>query len=260
MTARHDGPHEAGETDGANRGLPVGQRTGDDLPLRWHVLDAVRVGRPDGAGEARTIGFWVPDCSLDDLFDAISPGEFARTDERMPYFAALWPAADSLAAYLLSGETSNAAPLAGWRVLDLGCGVGACGFAAAGLGAHVTFFDWEPRAIEIVTASARAQGQPPAAFQFVTGDWRMPPLLGSFDLILAADVLYEQRNVRPVAVFLARHLAPGGGAWLADPGRPHTEAFLSLAREMRLTLLGREWLPSRPHGADVMLMRLRQLA
>ncbi|MCA9321551.1 MAG: methyltransferase, partial [Planctomycetes bacterium] len=34
------------------------------------------------------------------------------------------------------------------RVLDLGCGVGAVGLAAARRGARVSFFDWEERAAD----------------------------------------------------------------------------------------------------------------
>ena len=50
---------------------------------------------------------------------------------------------------------------------------------------------------------------------------------GPFDLVLAADVLYEAANVAPLLSLLPR-LAPE--AWLADPGRPAAEAFLELAR------------------------------
>src|ERR671923_249858 len=70
--------------------------------------------------------------------------------------------------------------LDGLNVLDLGWGLGACGFAAACQGARVTFFDWEPRALEIVAASAREQGGPAARFDFVVGDWRQPPPFGPF--------------------------------------------------------------------------------
>ncbi len=51
----------------------------------------------------------------------------------------------------------------------------------------------------------------------VSGDWRSPPRLPPFDLILAADVLYEARSLPAVATFFRGHLAPGGEAWLADP-------------------------------------------
>ena len=223
------------------------------LALRWQELRA-----PRGDGDARdagetSFGLWVPTRDLDALLDELTPEEFLRSDERMPYLGTIWPAAESLAAKVLAGPR-----LDGRHALDLGCGLGACGFAAARRGARVTFFDWEPRALEIAAASAREQGRPPATFDFVLGDWREPPPLGPFDLVLGADLLYERRNAPAVAPFLARHLKPGAEAWIADPGRPHAQLFTALAREAGLELLGSETLPPAAHQLEITLLRLRR--
>src|SRR4051812_8057426 len=157
------------------------------LRLSWRQL---------GDSPSAAFGLWVLD-DPDAMLDSLTQEEFDRTDERMPYFALVWPSADSLVASVLGGPR-----LDGQHVLDLGCGLGACGLAAARMGARVTFFDWEPRAIEIVTASAQRQPVSAERFQYVAGDWRQPPPFGPFDLILGADVLYEQRNAPAVAAFL----------------------------------------------------------
>lgn len=171
--------------------------------------------------EARRIApgleVWVP-AEPDALLEALDEETFRATDERLPYFASLWPAGVALARHLLDGPS-----LEGRRALDLGCGIGVVGLAALFRGAEVVFFDWEPRALAIVAHAAARQGLVPAAL--VPGDWRDPPALGRFDRILAADVLYEARNLPAVAAFLARHLAPGAEAWLADPGRQVAEGF-----------------------------------
>jgi hypothetical protein len=60
-------------------------------------------------------------------------------------------------------------------------------------------------------------------------DWADPAALtgrAPFDLVLAADVLYERASVAQLLSLLSR-LAPE--AWLADPGRPAAEPFLEQA-------------------------------
>jgi len=61
-------------------------------------------------------------------------------------------------------------------------------------------------------------------------DWSAPDELigrGPFDLVLAADVLYERAAVAPLLSLLPRI---GNEVWLADPGRPAAAAFLEQAR------------------------------
>lgn len=215
------------------------------LAVKWRTV-------PGPDGDEPAFGLWVLD-DPDATLDAMTQEEFDRTDERMPYFAMVWASAESLVARVLEGPR-----LDGQHVLDLGCGLGPCGFAAARHGARVTFLDWEPRALEIVAASARRQQTPPDAFDFVVGDWRRPPPMGPFDLILGADVLYERRNAPAVAAFLARHLKPGAEAWIGDPGRPQAGLFPTLAEAEGLMLTSAEILPPRSDGAEITLLHLRR--
>jgi len=194
------------------------------------------------------LGLWVP-ADPDAVLEAMDDETLRAAEGRAPYFAALWPAGEALARHVLGMDD-----LAGRRVLDLGCGVGAEGLAALVQGARVTFFDWEPRSLEIVAASARRLRLEPEAL--VTGDWRAPSSLERFDLVLAADVLYEQGNAAPVAQFLARHLAADGAAWLADPRRFEADALPTAARAAGLALHPSKVLPDRPQGVRVALWQL----
>ena len=93
----------------------------------------------------------------------------------------------------------------------------------------------------------------------MAADWRHPPAdLGRFDLVLAADVLYEARNVEPVAGFLARHLGPGGEAWIGDPGRPHAARLEDALAAAGLALAARESLPPTPAGVEVVCHVVRR--
>ena len=216
------------------------------LRLVWKAVYAP--GSQDAA-----FGFWAI-ADPDAMLDALTQEEFDRTDERMPYFALVWASAEVLVDRVLAGPR-----LDGQHVLDLGCGLGPCGFAAARMGARVTFFDWEPRALEIVAASAGRQGLPPETFAFAVGDWRQPPPFGPFDLILGADVLYERRNAPAVAAFLARHLKSGAEAWIADPGRPQAGPFPELAAAEGLAMVGTTSVSARSDGTEIALLHVRQL-
>jgi predicted nicotinamide N-methyase len=59
-------------------------------------------------------------------------------------------------------------------------------------------------------------------------DWREPGTegIGTFDLLFAADVLYERKNVSALADLVPKLLVPGGEAILADPRRDEAPVFL----------------------------------
>jgi predicted nicotinamide N-methyase len=229
------------------------------LKLKWQRFGAASDAAGDEASrDEASFGMWVLE-NPDVLLDLITQEEYEAHDDRMPYFGAIWPSAESLVAHVLAGPR-----LDGVEVLDLGCGLGPCGFAAAARGARVTFMDWEPRALEIVARSAAAQRQQPgrgvAEVQLVVADWRKPPPMDPFDRVLGADVLYEERNAPAVAAFLAAHLKPGAEAWLTDPGRPHARRFPMLAQQHGLDYRGATTLPAMKHGIAIALHRFARPA
>ena len=64
-------------------------------------------------------------------------------------------------------------------------------------------------------------------------DWREPSMqsLGTFDLVLAADVLYERKNAAALADLVPKLLAPGGEVIFADPRRDEAPDFLEAMEE-----------------------------
>jgi predicted nicotinamide N-methyase len=133
-------------------------------------------------------------------------------DERLPYWADLWPSARILA------ETIRAEVGEGRRLIELGCGLGLATIAAMDAGFDVLATDYYEDAIHMTRANAwRNLGREPA-IQLV--NWRLwPDDIGTFDVVLAADVLYEKEYAILVADCIARALAPDGVAFIADPGR-----------------------------------------
>jgi predicted nicotinamide N-methyase len=143
--------------------------------------------------------------------DALLDEEAFARDEFLPYWAELWPAATALAAALPA--------VAGLRVVELGCGLGLPSLVAAARGAEVTATDWAAEAVELLRENAARNG---LRLHAEVRDWR-EPWPKRFDLVLAADVLYERRNVAPLLERL-QELAPVAYVGLA--GRPYEAEFL----------------------------------
>jgi predicted nicotinamide N-methyase len=138
-----------------------------------------------------------------------------------PYWSVLWRSGVGLA------REVDALALRGRRVVELGCGLAVPSIAAARAGAAVLATDICAEALTLAARNAQANG---ALIETAIVDWAEPDELigrGRFDLVLAADVLYERASVAPLLSVLPR-LAPE--AWLADPGRPGADAFLDEAR------------------------------
>jgi hypothetical protein len=55
---------------------------------------------------------------------------------------------------------------------------------------------------------------------------------GRFPVVLAADVLYERRDIDPLLALIPAVLASGGVFWLAEPGRPVAAEFLVRAEAL----------------------------
>jgi predicted nicotinamide N-methyase len=131
-----------------------------------------------------------------------------------PYWAHLWSGATVLAAAL---------PSRAGRTIELGCGLGLPGLVAARRGARVVFVDRAVAALGFVRASAAANRLSRVAV--VVADVTSPAVRGAFDLVLAAELLYDRSAFPAIAAAIARLLAPGGRALLADARRIDTAGF-----------------------------------
>jgi predicted nicotinamide N-methyase len=180
-------------------------------------------------------GGWAVELILPRAADELIDETDYASDERLPYWAELWPSARGLARHLLDEGSPNASPGAdgadGWagvRVLELGCGVALPSLALHGCGARVLATDWYGDALRFARANAARNGLAPLRTEML--DWRHPPPGAGFDLVIAADVLYEPRNAPILAALLPAVTAPGGTVLVADPGRVYAGDFLRAMR------------------------------
>ena len=144
-------------------------------------------------------------------------------EEFLPYWAELWPSAVALA------EAVSTRPLAGARVLELGCGLRLPSIAAALAGARVLAADWSQDAISLLAVNAARNGAKVEAELCSWADADPLAARGPWDVVLAADVLYERRNVELLVALLPRLIDERGEVLVADPGRPPLAAFLEQA-------------------------------
>ena len=154
--------------------------------------------------------------------EALLDEEAFEREEFLPYWAEVWPSGVTLARFVGTRDVT------GQRVLELGCGLGLPSLAAAARGARVLATDWAPDAIRLLQENARRNGLTLGA---EVVNWARPGqrLAGTWDLVLAADVLYERRDTAPLVELLSQLQARE--VVIADPGRPASHEFLARVRE-----------------------------
>lgn len=155
----------------------------------------------------------------------IDEADFER-DERLPYWAELWPSAVALARRLARSDLSGA------RAVELGCGVGLPTVVALAARARVTATDHYRAALDFARYNARLNLDREPDTRIL--DWHNPmpeSFWGAFDLVFAADVLYERNNAEVLVGLIPSLLAPRGEILLADPGRRWEPLFRELMLE-----------------------------
>jgi len=205
-------PQDAGS--GAPAGLPaeLSDRFDPvihDVSLGGHTFRILTVRDPDA------------------LLESITPEAFA-VDERLPYWAELWTSSFALARVCLEEES-----LEGRTVLELGCGVGLAGIAAARAGATVMLTDYEKDALTFARWNTDTNLSPGQRLRVTLRhcDWRTPGSPGVFDVLLGADIVYERGVFSPLLHVFRQTLAPGGYALLAEPDRAPGRDFFAFAAQ-----------------------------
>lgn len=180
--------------------------------------------------------------------EALITEEAFEHEEYLPYWAELWASAVALA------HDVSLRALRGRPTLELGCGLGLPSIAAALAGGRVLATDWSPDAVEATAANAERNQ---VEIETLRCSWSEPDAIverAPWPLVIASDVLYEQRNVDQLLDLLPRLVDETGLVLLADPGRMSAERFLAVAPE-------RGWAVrsvASPRAPRVLIHRLRR--
>lgn len=163
---------------------------------------------------AATVELWTV-AALESLLDR---DQLLRDDSlEPPYWALVWTGAPLVAQWAV-----ERLPLRGRAVLDVGCGLGLVSLALAEAGAVVTAIDREAAPVAFVAESARRTG---LAVEAVVDDVRTLGRPGTFDVVIAAELLYERASFPEIADALVAALAPRGSLLVGDAFRVRTDAF-----------------------------------
>ena len=165
--------------------------------------------------------------------DLISEEDFVK-DERLPYWADIWPSARVLA------DRVAVMPVNERRFLELGCGSGLVSVAAAMAGFDVTATDYYDEALRFTALNVLVNTG--VLIETRSADWRrFPHDMGRFGLVVASDVLYEREHAVLIASVLDRTLTGRATALIADPGRLAAPEFVqqSIERGMPAAILER---------------------
>ncbi len=144
-------------------------------------------------------------------------------DELDPFWAATWRAAIGLDVCLSQRNVRDV------NVLELGCGSGRAGIAAAIQGARVTLTDTSSEALLVARLNAWPVRDRSAVRRL---NWRDETLAtGPFPIIIGSDVVYDPSLWQYLEPCMRRHLAPSGNVLLSEPQRHTGDAFLDWIRK-----------------------------
>jgi len=137
---------------------------------------------------------------------------FGISSATWPLFGIVWESGEILARHMSLHEVD------GLRVLEIGCGIGLASLVLAQRGMDITATDQHPDAKAFLTTNAALNTLEEIPFERVCWD-STDDTLGTFDLIVGSDLLYEQAQVLPLCLFIRRHANPGCQVLIVDPGR-----------------------------------------
>ena len=180
--------------------------------------------------------------------EALITEEAFEREEFLPYWAELWSSAVALA------HDISLRALRGKHTLELGCGLGLPSIAAARSGGRVLATDWSPDAVEATAANAERND---VEVETLRCSWAEPEAIvarAPWQLVLAADVLYERRNVELLLELLPRLVDETGLVLIADPGRVPGEAFIRDAERQGWIIRS----VASPRARRVVIHRLRR--
>ena len=151
-------------------------------------------------------------------------------DERIPYWADLWPSAIGLSHFLIQSAIIKP----GMNVLEIGCGLGLPGIVAGKLGGDVVLTDYMQEPLVFAEHNWKLNNTAKAAFKIL--DWRKSDSAFAAVLVLAADVAYETKAFADLMLAFRVLVKPGGCLLMAEPNRAFAQTFFSELKKQKFEI------------------------
>lgn len=190
------------------------------------------------------------------LFQPASIDRFINPTDVMdnfPLWTKIWEASGVLASYLAGMPTD---PMK--TMLEIGCGLGLVGIAAAKAGHRITMTEGNPDALNFARANALANDCPSVVIRRL--DWNAPQLEGRFDTIVGSETVYKTEDIDGLEAMFDRYLNPGGTIILAEGVRRTGVDFWERMRHHYDVKARRQTLRSDQGTQHMILFRLRRRA
>lgn len=166
--------------------------------------------------------------------DLIREEDFVM-DERLPYWADIWPSSTILAEQIMKRSGKG-------KLLELGCGVGLVTTAGMSVGYDVLASDYYTDALAFTRANSFMNLGYSCQAQMI--NWRrFPADIKGFDVVIASDVLYESEYAQLMPKILKQALTLHGVGLIADPGRIAAPEFLEHCEKNKLEILSDDTFP-----------------
>lgn len=177
--------------------------------------------------------------------------DHADVTRNFPLWAKLWEASAVLATYLAGRPAQKEETM-----LEIGCGLGLVGIAAARTGHRITMTEIVPDALNFARANALVNGCPELPIHRL--DWHAPDLEGRFDCIVGSETVYRSEDIDGLNALFDRYLNPGGTVFLAESVRRTGVEFWDRMRRRFHVQAQRHTIRSADGQHSVLLFRLQQ--
>lgn len=110
------------------------------------------------------------------------------------------------------------------RILEVGCGLGLSSLLLNSRHADITATDYHPEAGCFLAENVKLNNG--AQIPFLRSGWQDEKNgLGTFDVVIGSDLLYERGHSELLSMFIERHTKPQCEVILVDPGRGNHAGF-----------------------------------